>query len=136
MGHQRRSLLVAMVLLVAVVGVGSVRTGAGAAGGNPSRTDMVVYSKPRSRVPTWTATTRIVWVANVMKATHVKGRTTGTVTFTVDGVSTEVPIKGLHHANLIFPAGMGSGVHRGFSRYNGDANFGPSVSPTRTVTIP
>jgi hypothetical protein len=124
-----------MVLLVAIA-VGAVGPGAGGAVRNPSRTDMLVYSKPRSRVPTWTATTRIVWVANVMKATHGKGRTTGTVTFTVDGVSTEVPIKGLHHANLIFPTGMGSGVHRGFSRYNGDANFAPSVSPTRTVTIP
>ena len=97
---------------------------------------MLVYSKPRSPVPTWTASTRIVWVANVQKVGRVRGRITGTVTFTVDGVTTAVPIKGLHHANLIFPTGMGSGIHRGFARYDGDANFGPSVSPTRTVVIP
>ncbi len=131
--------IVAAGLLVSGVAfgvLGATQSEIGAATRLPSRNDMLVYSKPRSPVPKWTATTRIVWVSNVQKVGKVRGRITGTVTFTVDGVSTVVPIKGLHHANLIFPTGMGSGVHRGFARYDGDANFAPSVSPTRTVVIP
>ena len=125
-----------LTLGVVFGGFGAAAHEVGAATRLPSRNDMLVYSKPRSPVPSWTATTRIVWVANVQKVGKVRGRITGTVTFTVDGVSAVVPIKGLHHANLIFPSGMGSGTHRGFARYDGDANFAPSVSPTRTVVIP
>jgi hypothetical protein len=138
MGRRTRRLAAgAIVLGAAALGplAASARAPAGAAGTQSTQTDLLLYSRPKARHVTWTSTTPIIMVANVIKPRTIATRLTGTVTFTVDGVKTTVPIKGLHHANLKLLQGLSSGTHVARARYDGDANFAPSVSPSRVFTI-
>jgi hypothetical protein len=138
MGRATRRLTVgALVLGAALAGAAASTAGvpAGAAGTVSTQTDLLLYSRPKSKHVTWTSTTPIIMVANVIKPRAVKTRLTGTVTFTVDGVKTTLPIKGLHHSNLKFLHGLSTGSHQARARYNGDATFAPSVSPPRVFTI-
>jgi uncharacterized repeat protein (TIGR01451 family) len=100
-----------------------------------SHTDLLAYTQPKGLIST--PTTPIVFVANVINAAPIgtKRAVTGTVTFTVDGVKTTLPVVGLHHANLLFPNGMGLGPHVATAHYNGDATYAPSTSPTRTIKV-
>jgi uncharacterized repeat protein (TIGR01451 family) len=102
-----------------------------------TRTDMLFYSVPKTPAVTWTPTTPIVLVANVIKATPLgtKLAVTGTVNFNVDGVVTTVPVTGLHHANLLFPNGLPLGTHLATAHYNGNASFTASTSVTRKVKV-
>jgi len=99
--------------------------------------DLLIYSQPKVVASTWTPTTPLVLVANVIKASPVGTRIapSGTVTFTVDGQQTTLPVTGLHHANLIFPGGLPLGVHVATAHYNGDSTFGQSTSPSRTIKV-
>src|SRR5262249_50363732 len=109
MGRRTRR-FTAGALVIGAMTVGPVAVSAtvpaGATGTQSTQTDLLLYSRPKSKHVTWTSTTPIVMVANVIKPRTVKTRLSGTVTFTVDGVKTTVPIKGLHHANLKFLHGL------------------------------
>jgi len=102
-----------------------------------TKTDVLVYSRPKTPATTWTPTTPLVLVANVIKAAPVgtKHGPTGTVSFLVDGVKTVVPVAGLHDALLEIPNGLPLGTHTATAHYNGDATFAPSTSATRTIKI-
>jgi Bacterial Ig-like domain (group 3) len=133
--------LAAIAVLAVATPVAFASPGASAAvvtsGSQPTKTDLLIYSRPKSPASTWTSTTRLVLVANVTKLRPVstKKPAAGTVTFTVDGVQTVVPMVGLHHATLVLPNGLGLGTHSARAHYNGNGAFLPSTSPTRTVNI-
>lgn len=138
MGRRARRVAAgALVVGAGIVGpvAASATPPAGAVGTQATQTDLLLYSKPKSKHVTWTSTTPIVMVANVIKPRTVTTRLSGSVTFSVDGVKTTLPIKGLHHANLKFLHGLSAGTHQARARYNGDATFAPSMSPLRVFTI-
>ena len=102
-----------------------------------TKTDLLVYSRPKTAATTWTPTTPLVLVANVIKAAPIgtKRAVTGTVSFLLDGVKTVVPVAGLHDAGLEIPNGLTLGTHTATAHYNGDGTFAASTSPTRSIKI-
>jgi uncharacterized repeat protein (TIGR01451 family) len=102
-----------------------------------TKTDLLVSARPKAPGATWTPTTPLVLVANVIRAAPAgaKRAPTGTVTFSVDGVKTVVPVAGLHDAGLNFPNGLPLGTHTAQAHYNGDSVFAPSTSSVRTIKV-
>jgi len=102
-----------------------------------TKTDLLVYSRPKTAASTWTPTTPLVLVANVIKSAPLgtKRAVTGTVSFLLDGVKTVVPVSGLHAAGLEIPNGLSLCTHTASAHYNGDGTFATSNSATRFIKI-
>ena len=95
-----------------------------------TKTDVLMFSKPKADAKTWTASTPLVAVANVILAAPILSKVapTGIVTFNLDGVITTNPVHGLHLAALQVPNGLPLGTHDIVASYSGDATHSPSSS--------
>jgi hypothetical protein len=106
--------------------------------GNPSPiiADVQYHSVPASPVSSWTATTPVRFVCQlIIKAGAVNyGARTGTVTFNVDGTLYDVTVA-KSRAVLDIPGGIGVGPHAVTGQYHGDIHYNSDTSNTRHFTI-
>ena len=103
---------------------------------SPVITDLLYYSIPPAPMSTWTATTPVRFIAQVVIKPHSVnyGVRTGDATVDVDGTKYDVTVTSSRIV-LIFPNGLGLGTHTAQATYHGDIHYLPDTSNRRTVTV-